>query len=125
MTEPLTFDQKIIVALCVAMHNTDLDCGWNCGNAMVHEYAANEVLKMLQIQGYSLVPTISLDAKCRELDVKRLIQLRPDLDEWLDTERLLDGLTVDDGAAYTDAVDFSIYMRQRLVALLREEKEIE
>jgi len=48
------------------------------------------------------------------LDVDRLARTRDLVEQWLDTERLLDTMTIDDGPAHQDAWDAVRSARERL-----------
>jgi hypothetical protein len=50
------------------------------------------------------------------LDVERLAQMRDLVEAWLDAERLLDTMTIDDGPAHQDAWDAVHFSRERIAA---------
>jgi hypothetical protein len=50
------------------------------------------------------------------LDVERLAEMRGLVEDWLDAERLLDTMTIDDGPAHQDAWDAVHFTRERIAA---------
>jgi len=75
---------------------------WNC--TLFRQYAP---------MGWSS-PTARLPSPDPALDVERLAEMRGLVEGWLDAERLLDTMTVDDGPAHQDAWDAVHFTREQL-----------